>query len=1096
MGGRKLYLVAKYAIRSFLTVVLLAAYAACFAQEQQQPGIELQKYVPLSPNAAELGKYGTYPVGMITGTPEISYSLFTVQSGELSLPVTLSYHASGIKVNQMATWAGLGWSVNAGGTISRTVYGMTDEKSHGFMDSAYNHPRAKELRENTYYDALFARISASGDMEPDLFVYTVGNKSGKFIYNRDGNFMTIPYAPVKINFSRPNNTEDIIFEITDDDGAIYQFNDIDHTVIDDQGLKIYAGSWYLTRIVSASRKDTIAFTYQANTVENSIKSYYCTVGQTVGGCPGQAIVERFSGASNGELQPAEITFRGGKLVFSTTDFRKDGGGRQLDNITQYARAPDGTYTFVKQVNLLHSYFLSTPFYENRDNYRLKLDGFNFSDAGGNVEKEYRFEYNSLVLPPHNANSQDYFGFYNGKNNPSLIPVTTLLRGQLSSDFMSGVGGNAGVCAVPMTLGDADRNPDPAYMKACMLEKIIYPTKGYSIFEFEPHAYQLSFYPVQQQKAAIVPRLYGAADQSIREAKATFSVGTYPGGYAKVTIAFSPTPPNPIGGDPQQVILRNLTTGESRMWLHTGNLTAAQNITENELVINPGNSYELVVKVEAGTDTYVDAGIEWPETEYQTIQKQGGGLRIKSIKNYSKDAALATEEMYTYGTTDDGVGEAVFDYDYFSQSYTDAMTEQAVREAGPSGGGINICRPERSFFRTYQGVADNTSITYMGSPVLYPKVIKYNGRVDNNAGKTEYYYDINKPRGYMPHTFMAGGNYGSLDNAWYQGNLVKEAVFKRSDNTYLPVSEKNYKYDQFNLKSEYGVALRRYCTGDVNCGNTTWVNGMAYYTFYEYEIKTGINKLISEETVLYDQSNTGNTIRTSKTYTYDNTVHFYPAEISSTDSKRRPVREQMKYTFDLAGSDPVLNRMVSKNMIAAPMESYRYLDNNLVFSEKNAFDSWNGNIDLIKPLKKEVLYGSSTNPLRIEYHAYDDFGNVTEQAKANDANEVYLWGYDNRYPVAKVVGSNHTAVAALVDLGLLQNPPGDQQLRTELHKIRTALAGKALVTTYTYKPLVGMTSETDPTGRTTYYEYDAFGRLKLVRDKDQRIIKTFDYHYKE
>jgi YD repeat-containing protein len=53
---------------------------------------------------------------------------------------------------------------------------------------------------------------------------------------------------------------------------------------------------------------------------------------------------------------------------------------------------------------------------------------------------------------------------------------------------------------------------------------------------------------------------------------------------------------------------------------------------------------------------------------------------------------------------------------------------------------------------------------------------------------------------------------------------------------------------------------------------------------------------------------------------------------------------------------------------------------------------------------------------------------------------------------------------------------------------------ALMTTYTYEPLYGLSSETDMSGKTIFYEYDGFQRLKNVKDYQGNIIKSYQYNY--
>jgi YD repeat-containing protein len=53
----------------------------------------------------------------------------------------------------------------------------------------------------------------------------------------------------------------------------------------------------------------------------------------------------------------------------------------------------------------------------------------------------------------------------------------------------------------------------------------------------------------------------------------------------------------------------------------------------------------------------------------------------------------------------------------------------------------------------------------------------------------------------------------------------------------------------------------------------------------------------------------------------------------------------------------------------------------------------------------------------------------------------------------------------------------------------------MVSTYTYRPLVGTETETDAKGNRTTYHYDGFGRLEEVRDKNNNLISHNNYQYR-
>src|SRR5437660_4637000 len=118
--------------------VLASLFLVCVSPQLAAQTVSnvMQPNVP-SPTAASLGKFGDIPVGYYTGLPNISIPLFTAKGKTLELPISLQYHASGIKVEEIGGWVGAGWALQAGGVITRTVRGIVDEQAEGYFNTGH-----------------------------------------------------------------------------------------------------------------------------------------------------------------------------------------------------------------------------------------------------------------------------------------------------------------------------------------------------------------------------------------------------------------------------------------------------------------------------------------------------------------------------------------------------------------------------------------------------------------------------------------------------------------------------------------------------------------------------------------------------------------------------------------------------------------------------------------------------------------------------------------------------------------------------------------------------------------------------------------------
>jgi hypothetical protein len=200
-------------------------------------------------------------------------------------------------------------------------------------------------------------------------------------------------------------------------------------------------------------------------------------------------------------------------------------------------------------------------------------------------------------------------------------------------------------------------------------------------------------------------------------------------------------------------------------------------------------------------------------------------------------------------------------------------------------------------------------------------------------------------------------------------------------------------------------------------------------------------------------------------------------------------------------------MVTKNIIAPAIEQISKNNNTEIGRIKTDYfkDTQKTN-GIIQPEKTQTS-ASGTAGLRTDilFDLYDTKGNLRQFTTIDGIKTVYLWGYNHQYPIAEIKGATYSDVTGKIAEATLNAIAAKSELSAAdsitINNLRTQLPN-AQVTTYTYKPLVGMQTMTDPRGAITYYDYDAFGRLKEVYyyenndSSKKRKVEGYDYKYRQ
>lgn len=1152
--------------------------------------------IPASPNAASLGTYGNTPVSLYTGTPNVSVPIYQIKTSKLDLPISISHHGGGIKVEEIASWVGLGWSLNAGGAITRTVKGIPDEATNGFMN--YQELKVQFIidhftdpqYETEIKDIIKRAHNGYYDLEPDIYSFNFGNFSGKFYYDQEtSKFYTIPRSNLAIETL--SNGE---FRIKDEEGNNYYFaaKEMTNSGTSFCTLGSFAPpqnynygyittAWFLTKITNATEKDIITLSYSENyysytalgASEDYVKTAasYCMVS---GSIPEKTANHCLLNISMMGQVLNRIDFSGGYLKFISETPRSDlQDNNQLDRIELY----NSNDALIKSFAFDYGYYSG----------RLALNKVTETSQENNLpltNQKYQFEYNSTTngLPDRTSKAQDHWGFYNGADaNPHLLPgfaYTSIYTG--NTIWWPG----------------ADRKVNESFNQAGTLKKIIYPTGGSSEFIYESNEVDdpdldprtiMNQVHIEGDHNGGQQTQYESAPFTINEPPNVLNGNNSNGGtfmsFHFEAIGNCYTDCSSPATTCALLTLKDANTGavvmgpftcNRKMFLQNGTYKLSATFQES-----PGTLYE---------DFYFDA--KWETIDPAFIHSRlAGGLRIKQIiESDNINPANNIIKNYTYNRPNESVSSGLI-----NGAPTTYNTNYELRYLGGYFMGYCVTQ-DCSIYYIKRNSYSNYPLLNMGAGYVgYSNVTVSEGAQAGANGRTEYdYTNVRDLLWGYPHPFMS--------KEWHRGQLVEERQYRKDANSFSIVKSSHtdwhpYSTGSTSLSYVHANILKTWIEREAVIGECA--PSYAYQVQEEYkqpfniefEISSDYNRNAGGSSTIYDESDPNR--KAIQTTTVDNNdLNYQPASIATTTSTGETITEKIKYSLDYNTSWGFIGNLLALNMVATPIERYkiRKLPNGQEFVIGGMITTYKTEAPL--PDKIYTLHISAPIPLSqftvsstngavlikdgryvedINFPNYNADDNLVTQQKTNDLPTSYIYGYRTKNLIASVTNANYSNIAATsfedncmgnwtFNANGIVNGPGavtgiaSYNLsyglstsgldNTKLYMVsywskngpynvmgspyitgrsyngwtnyvhKTSSAGSiiisgngqidevrvypenALMTTYTYDPLVGVKSVCDPNNRILYYQYDVFGRLILIRDQDNNIAKKFCYNY--
>lgn len=213
---------------------------------------------------------------------------------------------------------------------------------------------------------------------------------------------------------------------------------------------------------------------------------------------------------------------------------------------------------------------------------------------------------------------------------------------------------------------------------------------------------------------------------------------------------------------------------------------------------------------------------------------------------------------------------------------------------------------------------------------------------------------------------------------------------------------------------------------------------------------------------------------------------------------KTIMEEYYYPFDY--TDPIYEDMESKRLFNT-IETKVYENSNKISEQRVDYDYFtiNSSQQIMPEITRESV-GDAPLEEKLIFDSYDSYGNIQQYHKKDGLYTSLIYGYDGKYLVAKIEGPVQHNITTINNwatqlTSLTESVSTEEELINKLDELRDSFPND-MVTTYTHKRNVGVSSITDPRSRVEYYEYDINERLIRIVDAEGKTVKEFEYNFKE